>query len=187
LLVPDGSVPFFARHGFDNAVAMPPGRVRQVGALTVTATPAVHDRRRQPLGAVGTAVGFVVAAHGRRVYFAGDTDLFPEMADIAPVDVALVPVAGWGRSLGPGHLDPVRAAEAVHLLRPRVAVPIHWGTLRPFWHRSPAPSVNDAAARAFAAEVRRRGLPTSVAVLQPGESLSSDDVGTRHPVRMEQT
>src|SRR4051812_48103538 len=177
LLVPDGSVPFFARHGFDNAVPMPPGHVRQVGALTVTATSAVHDPRRQPLGVVGTAVGFVIEARGRRVYFAGDTDLFPGMADIAPVDVALVPVAGWGRTLGPGHLDPVRAAEAVHLLRADVAVPIHWAPLRPFWHRAADPAVTDAAPRAFAAEVRRRRLSTTVAILRPGESVCSEDAG----------
>ena len=39
------------------------------------------------------------------IYFAGDTDLFPEMAEIGPVDVALLPVSGWGPNLPPGHLD----------------------------------------------------------------------------------
>ncbi len=42
-----------------------------------------------------------------------------------------MPIWGWGPSLGPGHLDPRRAAEALALLRPRVAVPIHWGTYYP--------------------------------------------------------
>jgi L-ascorbate metabolism protein UlaG (beta-lactamase superfamily) len=46
------------------------------------------------------------------------------------LDVALLPVAGWGPSLPPGHLDPRSAAEALGLLRPRIAVPIHWGTYR---------------------------------------------------------
>ena len=63
------------------------------------------------------------------VYAAGDTDLFDGMAALPRPDVALLPVWGWGSTLGPGHLDPARAAEAVARLAPRVAVPVHWGTL----------------------------------------------------------
>ena len=43
----------------------------------------------------------------------------------------VVPVWGWGPNLGPGHLTPREAARAVALLRPRYAVPVHWGTLFP--------------------------------------------------------
>ena len=77
----------------------------------------------------GPALGYVLRG-SRSVYFAGDTDLFAGMAEFAPLDVALLPVAGWGKKLGPGHLDPHRAAAALALLRPAVAVPIHWGTYR---------------------------------------------------------
>ena len=66
-----------------------------------------------------------------RVYFAGDTDVFKEMAQLTGIDLALLPVWGWGPRLGPGHMDPRRAAEALSVLRPRAAVPIHWGTLWP--------------------------------------------------------
>ncbi len=63
---------------------------------------------------------------------AGDTALFSGMARLAGhVDVALLPVWGWGPRLGKGHLDPRSAAEAVRLIRPRIAVPIHWGTSWP--------------------------------------------------------
>jgi L-ascorbate metabolism protein UlaG (beta-lactamase superfamily) len=45
------------------------------------------------------------------------------------VDVALLPVAGWGPRLPQGdHMNPSRAAEALKLLQPRIAIPIHWGT-----------------------------------------------------------
>ncbi len=48
------------------------------------------------------------------------------------IDVALIPVWGWGPTLGRGlHLDPWKAAEALQLIRPKVAVPIHWGTYWP--------------------------------------------------------
>ena len=65
------------------------------------------------------------------MYFAGDTDLFDGMADAQSIDVALLPIAGWGPSLGTGHLDPDRAARATELIRPRLVVPIHWGTYSP--------------------------------------------------------
>ena len=49
-----------------------------------------------------------------------------------PIDVALIPVWGWGPTLGRGlHLDPLRAAQSLRLIRPRAAVPIHWGTYWP--------------------------------------------------------
>ena len=51
----------------------------------------------------------MVEAGGRRVYFAGDTDLFDEMDELAGrIDVALLPIAGWGPRLGPGHLNPTQ-------------------------------------------------------------------------------
>jgi L-ascorbate metabolism protein UlaG (beta-lactamase superfamily) len=76
---------------------------------------------------VGPALGFVVAA-GSTTYFAGDTDLFLGMADIAPsLDLAVLPVGGWGPTLPSGHLDSVRAAPALRLLGARRAIPVHWG------------------------------------------------------------
>jgi L-ascorbate metabolism protein UlaG (beta-lactamase superfamily) len=104
--------------GFADVVEVVPGDDVAVGAVAVTATPAEH---------VSGSVGFLVTG-SVRIYFAGDTDMFDGMRELAPVDVALLPIAGWGPRLPPGHLDPVRAAKALELLRPRIAVPIHWGT-----------------------------------------------------------
>ena len=105
----------------------------------------------------------------RTVYFAGDTDLFAGMADFGEaVDVALIPVWGWGPTLGRGlHLDPRKAADALRLIRPRVAVPIHWGT---YWPHAlgrvyPERLVEPPAAFAeYAAEVAPdvRVVPTEV-------------------------
>ena len=100
--------------------------------MAAAATSAVHGGFRPPAGPRAAAVGYLLEAAPTRVYFAGDTDLFAGMADLRPIDVALLPVWGWGPTLGRGHLDPGRAAEAVGLLRPRFAIPIHWGT---FWVR----------------------------------------------------
>jgi L-ascorbate metabolism protein UlaG (beta-lactamase superfamily) len=107
-----------------------------------------------------------------RVYFAGDTDVFPEMEGLVDdLDLALLPIWGWGPSLGPGHLDPGRAAEAARLLAPRLVVPIHWGTYSPLTHglwRSPA--FLHSPPTLFAAELAKRAPGVELRVLQPGES-----------------
>jgi L-ascorbate metabolism protein UlaG (beta-lactamase superfamily) len=103
------------------------GDETSIGDVRIEATLALHSSARVTLRAT-RALGFVV--HGSRsVYFAGDTDVFEEMAGLAgSLDVALLPVAGWGPRVPAGHLNPERAVEALRLLRPRIAVPIHWGT-----------------------------------------------------------
>jgi L-ascorbate metabolism protein UlaG (beta-lactamase superfamily) len=168
LIVPQGAERFLRRRGFPQVVPLAVGESTTVGQLTVTATPANHSGRRGPYGPKATAVGYLLTTPACRVYFAGDTDLFPQMWGLgAPLDLALLPVAGWAPRLGPGHLDPARAAEAVARLRPRVAVPVHWGSLAPWGYR-PTDAVRLAPARAFKEAVRRRGLDTEVRVLAPG-------------------
>jgi L-ascorbate metabolism protein UlaG (beta-lactamase superfamily) len=85
------------------------------------------------------------------------------------VDVALVPVWGWGSSLGEGHMDPERAARAIALVAPRVAVPIHWGTFLPYGSRRR--DLLTTPAVAFARHVRALAPATRVELLAPGGSL----------------
>jgi L-ascorbate metabolism protein UlaG (beta-lactamase superfamily) len=131
VLVPKGAGQLLTRIGFENVDELRAGDRAEVAGAVVTAVPAVHDGRRHPLAREAETLGFEVAGAGR-AYFAGDTELFDAMGDLAnDLDVALLPVWGWGPSLGPGHMDPLGAARAAAALRPRVAVPIHWGTLFP--------------------------------------------------------
>ena len=111
-----------------------PGEAQEVGPVRITATPADHPGFRPPFGPRGTAVGYLIESGQARLYFAGDTDLIPEMETMieGELDVAFLPISGWGPRLGPGHMNPARAAEAVVRLGPRYAVPIHWGTLWPY-------------------------------------------------------
>ena len=83
------------------------------------------------------------------------------------VDVALLPIWGWGPRVPPGHLDPARAAEATARIRPRIAVPIHWGTLRAWGAQHGFDPV--APARAFADAVSRLAPRTEVRILMPGQ------------------
>jgi L-ascorbate metabolism protein UlaG (beta-lactamase superfamily) len=115
------------------------------------------------------SLGFVVAG-SRTVYFAGDSDLFDGMSSIAAaLDVALLPVVGWGTRLPPGHLDPARAAEAVRRLRPTIVVPIHWGTLKPFHRQAP---YSAGAPEEFAVRVREVAPEVEVRILRVGESCA---------------
>lgn len=146
------------------------------GPVHVRAVRAVHDGRRGFGGPEAGALGYLLSG-SRRVYFAGDSDLFEAMADLpglgcGPIDVALVPVSGWGLTLGAGHMDASRAAQAVRLLRPVAAVPIHWGTLRiPLLWRARGAAASGAAV-AFAEEVARVAPDVHVVLPRPGEALT---------------
>ena len=122
----------FRRRGYQNSEELREDEKAQVGRVRVQATHAKHIAGR-PLVFVATAsAGFLIEGQQGILIF-GDSDYFPEMADIAEnLDVALVPVAGWGPTLRDGHMDPQQAAEAVALLKPLLAIPIHWGTFFPF-------------------------------------------------------
>jgi L-ascorbate metabolism protein UlaG (beta-lactamase superfamily) len=119
-------------------------------------------------------VGYLLDA-GPTVYFAGDTGRFPAMRDLAgAVDLALLPVWTWGPHLGPGHLGPRSAAEVLADVRPKAALPIHWGTLYPrrlhrVW-RSPLAEPGDR----FAAHAARLAPDVDVRVLRPGEETLID-------------
>ncbi len=131
VIVPRGAGRLLRKRRFESVIEIDAGEALRIGSVEVVATQAVHDADRGPLGVKAPSLGYVVRGT-RAIYFAGDTDLFPGMADVAPdLDLALLPIAGWGGSVGPGHLNPRRAAEALQLLRPRVCVPIHWGTYSP--------------------------------------------------------
>lgn len=179
LIVPRGVAPLLWRHGFEEVVELDSGDETRVGKLTIHATPAEHGGRRGLFGVQAAALGFCISG-AARAYFAGDTDLFEGMSLLAPgLDVALLPVAGWGSRLPPGHLDPLRAAEALGLLRPRVALPIHWGTYRriglsrePGVLHKPAESFARLAAE-LAPEVDVRVLPVGGALELPEPSGAS--------------
>jgi L-ascorbate metabolism protein UlaG (beta-lactamase superfamily) len=136
-----------------------------------SAIEARHSGRREPFGPSGPALGCVVEG-SRTIYFPGDTDLFPAMEALAgTLDVALLPVWGWGPTIGEGHMDPARAARAAAILRPRMAIPIHWGTFYPAGLRRVVPRPFEDPGPDFAAAVRREAPGVEVRILQPGESI----------------
>lgn len=139
--------------------------------VELEAVTAVHGDSRGPhTRRHATALGYVVHAGGRRIYFAGDTDLFEDMAAIGPVDVALLPIWGWGSTLGEHHLDPTTAVRATELLDATRVIPIHWGTYSPRRARPGPPGWLDRPVEHFRRALRQRGLEHRLDALTPGQS-----------------
>ena len=171
VVVPKGLGQFVSRTGHD-VVEVTAGDRFDIGSVAVHAIRAEHDGRRGPFGPAAGALGYRIAGSSR-VYFAGDTDLCAEMDGLAgTVDVALLPVWGWGPRLGTGHLDPKRAAEAVLRIRPRIAIPIHWGTFYPYTFARFWPHPLGDPPHDFAREATRIAPRTEVRVLAPGEAMA---------------
>ena len=144
------------------------GQDLRVGEVRVTAITATHDRRRWWLGPAADPIGYLIRGSGS-VYFAGDTELFLAMAELrGQVDVALLPVWGWGARVGAGHLDPESAAAAVALIAPKLAIPIHWGTYA-MAHAARRTIDRERPARDFAAYVQRYAPAVEVRILAPGD------------------
>lgn len=182
VVVPRGAGRWLRGKGIAQVEELGVGEELVDGGLRITGVEAAHSGHRwgprSTRGPQCRAMGHLLQAAEVSVYVSGDTDLFDAMADLPRPDVALLPVWGWGPSLGPGHLDPSRAAQAVGLLRPRVVVPVHWGTLAPAGLPS-APGRSGARMRdrlvapprEFAAAVAASGADTHVALTEPGQRV----------------
>jgi L-ascorbate metabolism protein UlaG (beta-lactamase superfamily) len=167
VVVPRGLARSLGRAGRRRIVEVEEGDELTFGDVAVRATPAYHPGGRQLRK--GGALGFTLRGSSS-VYFAGDTDLFDDMAGLGPVEIALLPVWGWGPTIGVGHLDPRRAAEAAAELRAAVAVPIHWGTYRPVGLSREAALLR-APAESFARHARELAPEVDVRIVPVGGSL----------------
>jgi L-ascorbate metabolism protein UlaG (beta-lactamase superfamily) len=187
LVAPPGAGPWLARKGLSGIVELAPGESLDLdGGVRIVATPAEHAGRRVPLGPTAMSVGHLVegpdGVRGATAWLAGDTALFAGMSGLADlsrqrqIDVAAVPVWGWGPRLGPGHLDPDRAAEAVARTGVRRAVPVHWGTLHPAFLRRAMRTQLQTPGHRFAAALARSGAPVSAEILPLGGSISAERV-----------
>jgi len=127
------------------------GGPMHVDGLKIALTTATHS---SPYGA---PTGVVIMGEEGRVYHAGDTGVHMDMMLIGEIykpHIALLPIGGHFT------MDPVEAAKAVELLKPKVAIPMHWGTF-PVLYGKPED---------FKKLVEEKGLGTEVVILKPGES-----------------
>ena len=181
LVVPRGLGGQLRLRRFRDVVELEPGDDLEIGSVRIQATPAAHQGFGPPVGGTTLSVGFHVAG-SRQVYFAGDTAYFDGMADLdVGLDLALIPVWGWGPTVRQSeHLDPMSAARAISVIRPRYAVPIHWGTLHPLGLRWLRPATRIDPPHQFAQLARRIAPDTIVRVLPVGGSLAMEPPSGPH-------
>ncbi len=98
-----------------------PGQSVDAGGTRVNAVPSYNtDKDFHPKS--NEWLGFVVEMDGVRIYHAGDADFIPEMRDL-DVDIALIPVSGTY------VMDVDQAIEAARAIKPKIAVPMHYGKI----------------------------------------------------------
>ncbi|MGX6608089.1 MBL fold metallo-hydrolase [Micromonosporaceae bacterium Da 78-11] len=177
LIVPKGAAGFVARtmgpQAAQRCVELAPGDETTVGQVKVRAVPAAHDGGRGPWSRErAVAVGFVIEG-ASRTWHAGDTGLFDEMADLGPLDLALIPVGGWGPTLAAhGHLDPTDAAEALRRVKASWAVPVHYGTFWPVGLGRVRPHMFRDPGTRFAEQAAITAVDSRVRVLTHGGTLT---------------
>jgi L-ascorbate metabolism protein UlaG (beta-lactamase superfamily) len=148
-----------------------PGDLVEFGNLQVRVLAADHDGRRLPGSPHrGPALGYLVEG-SRRCWYPGDTGPNLVFDEVANVDIALMPVGGWGPTLDQGHLNPEQAAHVVGRTHPDAAVPVHWGTWWPIGLPQ-RPELIDLPAERFAEHVGRVAPATSVHLLRHGQSVT---------------
>ncbi len=123
--------------------------------VSVRLTPAWHTSTT-PKGTVNTPAGLVVEMGGKRIYFAGDTALFSDLALPAKrghIDLAVIPIGGHYT------MDRFDAVVAAELIKADQVIPCHYDTFPPI----------ETDAQAFKADVQNAGF-SEVIVLDPGAS-----------------
>lgn len=144
--------------GVKKTAAMNKGGSQQVGPVTVTMTHAVHSCGILDDGKIvygGEASGYVLRfPNGRAIYFAGDTNVFSDMALIAELyqpELAFLPIGDLFT------MSPREAAKAVRLLQVKTIIPMHFGTFPALTGRP------EQLAELI------RDLPAGVRALEPGK------------------
>ncbi|GGS35136.1 metal-dependent hydrolase [Deinococcus knuensis] len=141
------------QRGATNATGMNIGGTYRTDWGSVTLTPAWHSSSFPDGTYGGMPTGLIIELGDKRVYFAGDTNLFGDMNLIGDrgLDAAILPI-GDHYTMGPEE-----AARTLDLLRPRVAIPMHYGTFPPL--------TGDPAV--FQRQGQARGV--DIRIIKPGE------------------
>ena len=99
-----------------------PGEEISIGKIRILATDAYNTREgssTQKIHHKGDGVGYLITADGKTIYHAGDTDFIPEMKELGPMDVALLPIGGTYT------MDIAEAAKAAMAIKPAAVIPMH--------------------------------------------------------------
>lgn len=149
----------------------------RIGEVELVATPARHASGRWPLSGMNRTLwaGYALLGPNHRVFYAGDTGLFPGLKEIGerlgPFDLAMLEVGAYGRNWPDWHLGPEQAVLASQWVKADALLPVHWGLFNLAYHgwTEPAERVLAAAEKAG----------VTVTVPKPGQSI---EPGTMPPL-----
>lgn len=121
LAVPADAVEKAEKKGFKNIVTVIPFKAYKAGGISFETVPAYNTDKKFHRKESNWA-GYVISINGKTYYHAGDTDVIPEMNNIK-ADVAFLPVGGTYT------MNAAQAADAANIIKPFVAVPIHFADI----------------------------------------------------------
>jgi len=154
---------FLSRKGVANTSPMNKGGTQEAAGIKFTMVHAIHSSGIDDGGQIvygGEPCGFVLTLEdGTRIYHAGDTAVFSDMAligELYPPEIAILPIGDLFT------MSPREAAMAARMLKPKMIVPAHYGTF-------PALTGTPEALRE---ELKKLGVQVEVKALRPGETLS---------------
>ncbi|MFP2904116.1 MBL fold metallo-hydrolase [Pyxidicoccus sp. 3LFB2] len=147
----------------------------KVGALEIVATPSRHASGRLVIDNDATLwASYALLGPQHRVWFSGDTGLFPAMRDIGeklgPFDLTMIEAGAYGSAWPDWHLGPEQAVKAHQLVRGKVLLPVHWGLFNLAFHGWTEP-----VERVLAAS-ERAGV--TAVVPKPGQSFEPEALPT---------
>jgi L-ascorbate metabolism protein UlaG (beta-lactamase superfamily) len=181
LIVPKGSARWLSYVVNRPLIELSPGDDYTIGDVTIHVTFAEHGGN-MPI--IGLAQGYMLSGE-KTVYFPGDTDIFPQMSELAEfdIDLALIPIWGWGPTQGAGHLDPQSAAKVVELLRPKHVIPIHWASFRPIGPIWEMLSYLHTPGPKFTYYVKQLAPETKIHFLEAGQTFIVPDEDEKAEIR----
>lgn len=138
--------------------------------LTINAVPANHSGGRIMPSFRKKALGYVIEAGSKKIYFAGDTtydDHFRTIGTTYPIDLALLPISSYRPAflMKRFHMDPRDAVQAFIDLNAKMMVPIHWGAFRLSLEKIGEPI------EWLRQIIIERGIQERIKILNAGESL----------------
>jgi len=132
--------------------AIMPGQTIEIDSVRVSAV-AAYNPKKQFHPKSNRWLGFIIEVGSKRIYYAGDTDLTDEMKSVKDIDVALLPVGGTYT------MNASDAAEAIGHIKPKNAIPYHWG---------------DIVGGRADADAFSRAADCDVKIVSPGETINLD-------------
>jgi L-ascorbate metabolism protein UlaG (beta-lactamase superfamily) len=146
----------------------------RIGEIDLITVPSRHASGRQLFDQNATLwAGYALLGSRHRVYFSGDTGLFPAMTEIGerfgPFDLTMIEAGAYGQAWPDWHIGPEQAVRAHRMVRGEVLLPIHWGLFNLAYHGWTEPIERTLVAAAAAG--------VDVAAPRPGQSFEPDALG----------